>query len=193
MIDNKKPDPAFGKHSLIVGSQWRSWNRVEVEGSSRLGRAFTLAAMVKTAKKGQSRLFSAYDGMSPIGTSDLVFDFDPSGRALDGLRLVCKGISVLSDPVSFADGKYHHLAVVYDDGLVAFYLDGKPIGRQWIPGGEPVTLSRNLLAGEDAKRASDEQLEGNVDDLLVYGRALTEAEIAKLAASGAAVFFQLGQ
>jgi len=192
-IDRKKPDPAFGKHSLIIGSQWRPWNRVEIEGSSRLGRAFTLAAMVKTNKKGQSRLFSAYDGMSPIGTSDLVFDFDPSGRVPDGLRLVCKGISVLSDPVSFADGKYHHLAVVYDDGLVAFYLDGKPIGRQWIPGGEPVTLSRDLLVGEDAKRASDEQLAGQVDDLLVYGRALEQGEIAKLAASGAAAFFHLGQ
>ena len=63
--------------------------------------------------------------MSAIGTSDLVFDFDPSGRVLDGLRLFCKGISVLSDPVTFADGKYHHLAVVYDDGLVTFHLDGK--------------------------------------------------------------------
>ncbi len=192
-IDNKKPDPAFGKHSLIVGSQWRSWNRAEIDGSSRLGRAFTLAAMVKATKKGHARLFSAYDGMSAIGTSDLVFDFDPSGRTLDGLRLFCKGISVLSDPVTFADGKYHHLAVVYDDGLVAFYLDGKPIGRQWIPGGEPVTLNRNLLVGEDAKRASDEQLDGHVDDVLVYGRALKEGEIAKLAASGAAAFFQLGR
>ena len=73
------------------------------------------------------------------------------------------------------------------------YLDGRPIGRQWIPGGEPVTLSRNLLVGEDAKRASDEQLDGQVDDLLVYGRALKEGDIAKLAASGAAIFFQLGQ
>jgi hypothetical protein len=47
--------------------------------------------------------------------------------------------------------------------------------------------------GEDAKRSSDEQLDGHVDDLLVYGRAMKEDEIAKLAASGAAAFFQLGK
>jgi len=80
---------------------------------------------------------------------------------------------------------------VYDDGCVTFYLDGKPAGRQWIPGGEPVRLARNLLIGEDAHRGSDEQLMGNVDDVLVYGQALTEPDIATLSQKGAAVFFKL--
>lgn len=190
-IDRKSPDPAFGKHSLVVGSDWRPWNRVEILGTSDLGRQFTLAAMVKSKNNRQARLFSAYNGNSPVATSELIFDFDPKGRVLNGLRLVCKGIAVESKPVTFADGKYHHLAVTYDDGCVTFYLDGKLVSQDWIPGGEPVKLARNLLIGEDAHRGSDEQLMGNVDDVLVYGRALKEQEIAELSQKGAGVVFGL--
>ncbi len=191
MLDHKKPQPAFGKRSLVVGSEWRPWNRVEILGTADLGRRFTLAAMVRSTNNRHARLFSAYNGNFPVKTCELIFDFDPSGRTMNGLRLVCKGIEVQSNPVTFDDGKYHHLAVVYDDGCVTFYLDGKPAGRQWIPGGEPVRLARNLLIGEDAHRGSDEQLMGNVDDVLVYGQALTEPDIATLSQKGAAVFFKL--
>lgn len=191
VLDLKDPQPAFGERSLVVGSEWRPWNRVEIVGTRDLGRHFTLAAMVKSKDNGRARLFSAYGGTHPYKTSELIFEFDPSGRFLGGLRLVCKGIEVDSEPVTFNDKKYHHLAVTYDDGCVTFYLDGKSVGRAWMPGGDPVTLARDLLVGEDAARGSDEQLRGNVDDVLVYGKALSEADIARLADKGAATFFDL--
>jgi hypothetical protein len=190
-LDHKDPQPAFGKSSLVVSSMWRPWNRVEIVGSQDLGRQFTLAAMVKSKKNRRARLFSAYQGNFPVKTSELIFEFDPSGRVLDGLRLVCKGIEADSEALTFTDNKYHHLAVVYDDGQVSFYLDGKPAGQAWIPGGEPVRLARNLLVGEDAARGSDEQLDGHVDDVLVIGRALRDADVAALSEKGAAAFFAL--
>lgn len=189
-LDHKKPDPASGKRSLIVGSEWRPWNRVEVEGTSDLGKQFTLAAMVKATRSRHARLFSAYRGNYPTNTSELIFDFDPRGKVLNGLRLFCKGISVESQAAQFDDGKYHHLAVVYDDGSVRFFLDGKNIGQEWLPGGEPVKLARNLLIGEDAEMGTDEQLMGHVDDVLVLGRPLSDADMAALAANGAAAFFK---
>jgi len=190
-LDHKKPDPAFGKRSLVVGSPWRPWNRVEIEGTKNLGRHFTLAAMVKSTNNKHARLFSAYNGNFPTNTSELIFDFDPGGRVLEGMRLFCKGIPVESDSLKFDDGKYHHLAVVFDDGRVTFYLDGKSVGRRWLPGGEPVTLKRNLLVGEDANMGTDEQLQGNVDDVLVLGRALSPTDISILSQRGAAAFFGL--
>ena len=54
-----------------------------------------------------------------------------------------------------------------------------------------VRLARNLLIGEDAYRGSDESLLGNVDDVLVYGKALSESDIATLSQKGAAVLFKL--
>ncbi len=184
-IDHKKPEPAFGKHSLVIGSPWRPWNRVEITGTSNLGTRFTLAAMVKHSSGKPGRLFSAYRGNLPIQSSDLIFDFDPRGKTIAGLRLICKGVSVESDAVGFNDDKYHHLAATFDDGLVTLYLDGKPVGDAWIPGGDPVKLARNLLIGEDAEMGTDEQLQGNVDDVCVLGYALTPEQIKGLATRGA--------
>jgi len=191
VLDHRDPQPAFGQRSLVVGSDWRPWNRVEIVGTRDLGRHFTLAAMVKSKDGKRARLFSAYNGNFPVSTSELIFEFDPSSRVLNGLRLVCKGIEADSEPVTFNDNKYHHLALVYDDGCVTFYLDGASVGQAWIPGGDPVKLARNLLVGEDATRGSDEQLRGQVDDVLVYGKALSGEDIATLAQKGAAVLFSL--
>ena len=117
----------------------------------------------------------------------MIFDFDPRGKAVSGLRLVCKGISAESDDVTFNDSKYHHLAVTYDDGRVTFYLDGKPVGEQWVPGGEPVELVRNLMIGEDLNMGTNEQLTGNVDDVLVLGWVLPADQIKALAEKGAEI------
>ena len=88
--------------------------------------------------------------------------------------------------------QWTHLAVTYDDGVVTFYLDGKQAGPQeWIPGGEPVKLERNLLIGEDAEMGSDEQLHGNADDILILGRVLSAQDIATLSEKGASVLFGL--
>jgi hypothetical protein len=175
---------AFGSMAMAIGSQWRPLSRLEIADSTRLGKHFTLAAMVKSADNLPARLFSAYSGNRPPDCSELILDFDPRGKAPVGLRLYCKGIPVESEPVRFDDGKYHHLAVTYDDGTVRFYLDGKLAGQAWLPGGAPVTLSRNLLVGEDAELGSHEQLMGHVDDVLVLGRTLRDQEIAAIATKG---------
>lgn len=189
VIDHKKPNPAFGKRSLIIGSSFRPWNRVEITGTQNLGRKFTLALTANSRTNKLSRLFTSYSGKGVVNTSELIFDCDPSGRAVNGLRLWCKGISVESNAVTFTDGKYHHFAVTYDDGSVTFYLDGKSVGHAWLPGGETVKLSRNLLVGEDAGAGSNEQLHGSVDDILVIGRVLSEKDISTMATKGAAEAF----
>lgn len=189
-LDRKPENAAFGNQSITVSSTWRPNNTLQIVGSSNaLGTRFTLALMARSTANKPARLFSAYSGNRPVNTSELVFDYDPSGRALEGLRLICKGIPVESQPVKLAEGKYHHLAVTYDDGHVRFYADGKPAGEEWLPGGAPVRLCRDLLVGEDAELGSDEQFTGNVDDVVVLGRVLSPEEIAQLAARGGEAFF----
>ena len=144
-----------------------------------------ITCMVKIKKNVQlARLFSAYRGNYPYKSSQLIFDFDPRGKVINGLRLICKGITVQSNPVKFNDKEYHHLAVTYDDGDITFYLDGQPVGNEQIPGGDPVVLEHNLLLGEDAELGTDEQLHGNVDDILIIGKALSAEDIAILSEKG---------
>jgi hypothetical protein len=188
-IEWKAENSAFGQHGMVIGSPWRPINTVKIAGTTQLGTHFTLAAMVKSDDNKYARLFSAADGRTPVNCSELAFEFDPSGKVIDGLRLYCKGMPIDSEHVTFADKKYHHLAVVYDDGPVRFYLDGKAIGEQWIPGGAPVVLKRDLLIGEHASLGScPAQLVGRVDDVVILGRALSADEVAALASKGAETY-----
>ena len=108
------------------------------------------------------------------------------------MRLICKGIPVTSKALTFADGKYHHLAVTHDDGHVRFYLDGADAGEAWLPGGAPVTMLHDLLVGDDAELGqTDPQFNGNLDDILVLGRVLTADDIKSLSAKGAEAFFKV--
>jgi hypothetical protein len=189
-VDREPKNAGFGSQSVTVASPWRPLNTLQVPGTTNLGLHFTLAVMAKSANNQHARLFSSYNGNKPVNTSELVFDCDPSGKVLPGLRLICKGIPVASKPVAFADNKYHHLGVTYDDGHVRFYLDGEDTGEAWLPGGAPVTMARDLLVGEDAELGSDEQFDGNMDDILVLGRVLSAAEIKSLHSKGGEALFQ---
>jgi hypothetical protein len=188
-IDRDAKNAAFGSQSVTVASPWRPLNTLQVPGTANLGKHFTLAVMAKSANNLHARLFSSYNGNKPVSSSELIFDCDPAGKVPSGLRLICKGTEVHSKPVTFADGKYHHLCVTYDDGRVNFYLDGEDTGEAWLPGGAPVAMARDLLLGEDAELGSDEQFDGNLDDIVVLGRVLKADEIKELRTKGGEIFF----
>jgi len=176
-------DPRRGVRQgrLKIGSPYSPLQTpLDIEGTRNLGTQFTLALMAREDNKRLVRLFSAYDDYGPIQTTELVFDCDPTGKAVPGLRLICKGMEVVSKPVRFDDGKYHHLAVTYDQGDIVFYLDGVEAGKGRIAGGEPVALERNLRLGEDSQHANEQQFRGQMDDVLVCGRALKAQEIKAL-------------
>ena len=190
-------------------------NGLELDNTFRLGARFTLAAQIKSRDRaGRQRLFSAYDPYPErlghnhppldrdgwIGKRELIMDFNASGSDDIGfLRLVVQGKSITA-PGSFAAGEYQHLAATYDDGTIMLYLNGNRIGAGTVPGG-PVATLVNLRVGTDSGPFSDRfygsppnyQLKGNVDDLIVLGRALTSIEVSALSQQGAAAFFNLDE
>ncbi|UCD30021.1 MAG: hypothetical protein JSV03_05975 [Planctomycetota bacterium] len=190
-VDANPANAAFGNWSVLFGPESSLLSTLEIEGTSNLGTQFTLAAMVNDIDNDYTRLFSSHDGYEAVTTSELVFDFDPSGIRISGLRLVCKGISIESGLLNFADDQYHHIAATYDDGVIKFYLDGTEVGGGQVPGGAPVLMNGNLLVGEDVNRGGDEQFWGNMDDILVLGRVLDQQEIMDLSLRGAGAFYGL--
>ncbi len=105
-------------------------NKMELLKTDYLGPVFTLAAVIKSDQDIVSRLFSNYRGVGDITSGELIFDFDPSGISIPGLRFIVNGQTVLSDPIKFDDGKYHSLAATYDHGKVTLYLDGVEVGSK---------------------------------------------------------------
>lgn len=120
-------------------------SRIELLGTAHLGPQFTLAAQVKSPAQKLMRLFSNHRGSGEFVTGELVFDFDPSGTAIPGLRFVANGQAVLSRPATFAADRPHHLAVTYDRGRVTLYVDGAEVGAGWIqPGAAHLAHDRTV-------------------------------------------------
>jgi len=190
-LTHEEDGVAFGKAAVRVGSPYAPLQTLEIDNTRNLGTQFTLAIMARTNEKQHARLMSSYDDLGAIKTTELVFDCDPTGKCLNGLRLICKGIETVSKPIQFDDGKYHHLAVTYHEGEIAFYLDGKPAGTGLIPGGEPVVMERNLRLGEDSQHANEQQFRGDMDDVLILGRALSPGQMKAIATRGAEAFFKV--
>ncbi|MHC4189334.1 MAG: LamG-like jellyroll fold domain-containing protein [Planctomycetota bacterium] len=88
------------------------------------------------------------------------------------------------------DGQWHHLAGVFDNGTLTIYIDGNP--RKPYFGGPTFGYGRYtrygfLGCGSEASypppsgRQTGAYLEGDLDEVYIYNRALSQTEIAYLA------------
>ena len=145
----------------------------------------TAAMWLKTTKTGQQALISGANA----GNSNeyLIFLADASTLRLYTGGSASAGLS-WNLPFSIADDAWHHLAVVRNDTLdrAAAYLDGTPL-TLWGVGMTTVDIEpEGLVFGQDQDSVgggfqSSQAFLGSLDDLSVYTRVLTDAEIAELA------------
>jgi RNA polymerase sigma-70 factor (ECF subfamily) len=82
------------------------------------------------------------------------------------------------------DGRWHHLAATRAPDTVTLYVDGQAVGRKTIraPRREPVDTPLLIGGGSNRPGVVRELIDGAVDDVRLYDRALDEAEVAALAA-----------
>jgi hypothetical protein len=124
-------------------------------------------------------------------TGDLMSFTPPTGMDLD-----------LVD-VNVWDGKWHHIAAVYDDiSMIDLYVDGVLAGRHWARPWDwtgttgttnyPIWIGANVgeVLGGGAYADGYHGWKGRIDDVRVYDRALTELEIGN-AMCGADVYVPL--
>lgn len=79
---------------------------------------------------------------------------------------------------------WHHVALSRSAGVVTLHLDGKPVAEEAIPSA-PIDFDHLFIGRSDSPSRPPEFLErgliGNVDELAIFGRGLSEGEIAILA------------
>jgi rhamnogalacturonyl hydrolase YesR len=83
------------------------------------------------------------------------------------------------------DNQWHHLVGVYDGSQVRLYVDGQL--DAYGAAGAVKTSTDPVYIGSRVNRVSDRSWEGQIDDVRIYNRALTEAEIFHLAEAVPAV------
>jgi len=80
------------------------------------------------------------------------------------------------------DGDWHHIAVVREGETGTIYIDGEADGTAT---GDIKDLDNAISAAIGADiRDNGKYFEGEIDDVLIYNRVLTENEIQQLATSG---------
>ncbi len=84
------------------------------------------------------------------------------------------------------DTAWHHIAVTRQGDVVTFYVDGTAAGGGNLQAGFQLQQPYALGALGALSGLGFDSLDGRVDEVAFYGRALTETEIRNLAAAGAA-------
>ncbi|MAN37074.1 MAG: hypothetical protein CMI21_05555 [Opitutae bacterium] len=77
------------------------------------------------------------------------------------------------------DGRWRHLAATHNGKELVLYVDGKPIGRK--PARGELDSGDASPAGIGSYQGNRERFRGSIDDLRVYDRGLTPAEVSRLA------------
>jgi len=88
-----------------------------------------------------------------------------------------------SSRVRINDGAWHHIALTNDGKTLLLYVDGKVVSPKGLPSGHSLTamqvpLGASRYTGRD--RYGSLNHSGTYDELQLYGRALTVAEIATI-------------
>ena len=136
-------------------------------GRMSLGtRDFTLEAWAKT---------SATKNYSAVAS----FDVAAPGFFIRGNGALQLYPANPSPAAALNDGQWHHIAVVRHNGALTYYKDGTAIGTAPFTGS--LTPSRFLI-GSSLNGA--EFFAGQIDELAVYNRALTEADVRLLFIGG---------
>ncbi len=103
-------------------------------------------------------------------------------ETVNGLSYVVYGAaSIRSNSNVITTGQWQHVAVVHDkeNSKVNFYVNGQTAGStNYTNTGTEASLANFLIGmrGYDLSRAFD----GDIDDVRVYGKALTQAEVQKV-------------
>jgi hypothetical protein len=104
------------------------------------------------------------------------------------IEFACTGLShnpygsVLGD-ISVNDGQWHHVAGVYDGSRIYLYVDGI-LNASTASSGTINTNNFKVLLGENAQERN-RYWNGLIDDVRVYNRDLSAAEIGTIKAGGA--------
>ena len=136
---------------------------------------FSIAAYIKTSVAGQGVIFMRYStsnqGISVNCNSDKIhfatYAGSSSGSEITGNR-------------SIADGQWHHIACVREsDGTLKIYIDGVLDTEATLPL-RNVDISLAPRIGGDTVAPYAAKFNGVIDEVSIYGRALSPAEIQAL-------------
>ncbi|MEL6185598.1 MAG: ADYC domain-containing protein, partial [Myxococcota bacterium] len=147
-----------------------------------VGSTITISAWVKPEsfegkEREEARIISKTSGLS-THSHDWMLGFG-QGRLRARIRTGGRTSTVLSHG-QVDLGAWHHVAMTFDGAFIRLYIDGV-LDRAEAKTGALSARSVNVGVGSQPVGLGNRGLDGAIDGLRVYGRALTDVEIARQA------------
>ncbi|MGK5730910.1 exo-alpha-sialidase, partial [Streptomyces sp. URMC 124] len=120
------------------------------------------------------------------GAPQVVLRLAPGGRVTGQVTAVAGAgparTVVVRSPGGYGDGRWHRAVLRRGGGRIVLTVDGSAVAAAGVTG----AVSRNSTFGVHLGQRPDgrEYLAGELDDVRVYGRALTDGEVARLRGGG---------
>jgi subtilisin family serine protease len=136
--------------------------------------ALTMASWVKVNDTSANRFFiSKYDGIAPHADTYL--------RYQAGKGIMCAvGGTAMTATATIAVGQWYHAACTYDGATIRVYLNGVQIATAAKTGPIADEAGTDWLLGARTPASPAVFMKGLMDDVRIYDRALTAADIAQL-------------
>ncbi len=100
--------------------------------------------------------------------------------------------TLIASSGSLSENTWQHAAAVYDGSSMLLYLDGALVGSTSKTGSLTADDSVSVWIGGNPPSGTERPWDGLLDEVRIYGRALTAAEILALPSPGAQPFFAEG-
>ena len=199
LIEGAKWKPNSGKIGGAVALDGAGAAVEDAKGGDYINglEAFTISVWVKSESVGHDR--GIIFGKDPAGGDDVFgLRYDAASWATKGGTNLVKGAITTTGGGQAYEGKsdvqttdWQHLAFTWKSGeQLALYIDGEldddPIHNDDGKAGK-ISGATKLIVGKGAKDNNGTSWNGLIDDVRIYDRVLTEAEIEKLASGVLAV------
>jgi len=154
------------------------------------GEAITITAWIKAdnllnCSAQDCRIFSKASGTSTQDHYYMISSIKRNGDGAPVLRFRLKTGGTTDTLIAtsgvITENKWIHIAAVYDGATMKLYNDGVEVGSTPKTGSIDIDNSVSTWIGGNPPSATVRPWDGQIDDVKVYGRALTSAEVSTMA------------
>jgi hypothetical protein len=183
--------PEENRHAAFQDNAFKQWIEPEGRLDGLQGDAFSIELWVKPQRFADAELVLGYDGEGSNETASLALSLLGEGNETTPekrLRFLHRnppgpedGVNAFSE-ATYALQRWHYLVAVKRGAEMSLYVNGKLVGSA----SDPTSLGRaqHLLIGRLATEFKSEpqpprQLVGDLDEIAIYNRALSEEVIQR--------------
>jgi hypothetical protein len=161
-------------------------DRLELPPAALNGRTDVSVEMWVLTEDSDAAILSAANGDPGVGDNEVLLY---QGTA--GLLQIVKQQSSGALPSDLADGVWHHVTFTREGDMGRLFVDGVLIDARAFPAGPLQVASGGLLLGQEQDCLAgcfdpNQAFDGLIDELSIYDRALSEAEVLALFEAGEA-------